>query len=736
MRYGKTPQLQWHSIIECTAILGAIFLVSSVCAAQTAPASEPPKVEWFQKLQKNPELMAELNKLSERLQHGLQYPPARSVSRLLPLMPESTFAYSAIPNYGDMVHQALNIFREELKESSVLRDWWQHGDMATIGPKVEDGLEKIYRLAEYLGDEIVISGDKEIRNPGVLFVAEVRKPGLDNYLQQMLKEIAGESKPHVRILRPQDLATAEERRPPEELIVLVRPDFVAGAPDVATLRSFSAQVEKGDREFASSPFGQRVRQAYEGGATGLGAVDLHRILSQMPPTTERNQMIFQSTGFADMKYLVWGLKKEAGQAASQSELSFMGPRHGIASWLAAPGPLASLDYLSPKAMAAWAAQLKDPAKMFEDVKEIAAASGPDALGALSIWEQSLNLSLKDDLFSQLGGEIAFELDDITPQNALWTAILRVNDSGHLQQTLTTLLAAGHVGAEQSKDEGITYYTVRIPSAKKTTEITYAYVGGYMIVASSHERVAQAIRVHQSGESLGKSKKFLAALPAGHPSGASSVLYEDPIAMTTRILRQVAPEMAGTFEQIAGKMPALVVCAYGEETAIRGAGTNAGFDAGVILVVAAIAIPNLLRSRMAANEASAVGGVRTVNTAEITYSYTYPERGFAPDLATLGPDPSTTAAYSADHASLLDATLAAASCTAGTWCTKSGYRFTIAAVCKERLCDEYVVVATPVSNDTGTRSFCSSSDGVIRFQTGVPLTSPVSAAECATWAPLQ
>jgi hypothetical protein len=221
MRYGKTPQLQWHSIIEYTAIIGAIFLVSSVCAAQTAPASEPPKVEWFQKLQKNPELMAELNKLSERLQHGLQYPPARSVSRLLPLMPESTFAYSAIPNYGDMVHQALNIFREELKESSVLRDWWQHGDLATIGPKVEDGLEKFYQVSEFLGDEVVVSGDRDIRNPGILFVAEVRKPGLDNYLQRMLKEIAGESKPHVRILRPQDLATAEERRPPEELIVLV-----------------------------------------------------------------------------------------------------------------------------------------------------------------------------------------------------------------------------------------------------------------------------------------------------------------------------------------------------------------------------------------------------------------------------------------------------------------------------------------------------------------------------------
>ena len=49
---------------------------------------------------------------------------------------------------------------------------------------------------------------------------------------------------------------------------------------------------------------------------------------------------------------------------------------------------------------------------------------------------------------------------------------------------------------------------------------------------------------------------------------------------------------------------------------------------IILIIAAIAIPNLLRSRMAANEASAVGSLRTINTAEVTYSTTYPTQGFA------------------------------------------------------------------------------------------------------------
>src|SRR5437879_1457232 len=61
---------------------------------------------------------------------------------------------------------------------------------------------------------------------------------------------------------------------------------------------------------------------------------------------------------------------------------------------------------------------------------------------------------------------------------------------------------------------------------------------------------------------------------------------------------------------------------------------------IILIIAAIAIPNLLRARIAANEASAVSSLRTVNTAEVTYSTTYPTIGYAADLVSLGPGDAT------------------------------------------------------------------------------------------------
>lgn len=202
------------------------------------------------------------------------------------------------------------------------------------------------------------------------------------------------------------------------------------------------------------------------------------------------------------------------------------------------------------------------------------------------------------------------------------------------------------------------------------------------------------------------------------------------------LRQVAPQMVESIAQAAGKSTPGVMRWYGEETAIREASKGGALDAGVVLVVAAIAIPNLLRSRMAANEASAVGSVRTVNTAQVIYTARYPKKGYAPNLASLGPDRRGPNAGSADHASLIDRALANEGCTGNSWCTKSGYNFLLSPECKQQPCMEYVVVATPVDANTGVRTFCSTSDGVIRLKAGLPLTSPVSAAECRAWPPIQ
>ncbi len=131
---------------------------------------------------------------------------------------------------------------------------------------------------------------------------------------------------------------------------------------------------------------------------------------------------------------------------------------------------------------------------------------------------------------------------------------------------------------------------------------------------------------------------------------------------------------------------------------------------IILIIAAIAIPNLLRSRMAANEASAVGSIRTVNTAQVTYASTYPNVGFATDLSNLGPTAGGVGGTST-NAGLIDSVLG---CTTGQPCKKSGYQFSINVVAGTPV-STYTVNGDPITpGQTGQRYFCSDQSGVIRY----------------------
>jgi type II secretory pathway pseudopilin PulG len=200
--------------------------------------------------------------------------------------------------------------------------------------------------------------------------------------------------------------------------------------------------------------------------------------------------------------------------------------------------------------------------------------------------------------------------------------------------------------------------------------------------------------------------------------------------------RATPEMAQLFSQVKGKSSPIVICAYGAPDAIREASMNGGADAGAVMVVAAIAIPNLLRARMAANESSAVANLRTVNTAEVSYAMSYPQKGYARDLASLGSDPRGAKYISAQHAGLIGGELGSTYCTANASCAKDGYSFALHAVCGAGKCTDYVAFARPLTNSTGTRSFCSTADAVIRVNTGMIITDSLSVAQCRKWAPLE
>jgi type IV pilus assembly protein PilA len=155
---------------------------------------------------------------------------------------------------------------------------------------------------------------------------------------------------------------------------------------------------------------------------------------------------------------------------------------------------------------------------------------------------------------------------------------------------------------------------------------------------------------------------------------------------------------------------------------------------IILIIAAIAIPNLLRARIAANESSAVQSIRTINTAQVTYQSQFPNLGYASALSQLGPTASTGCTTPTSAAScLLDYVLSNA--TAATK-PKSGYYFTVpATVTGGGINVDFTVNGLPAAaGQTGVRGFCSNSDGVIRYNN--PAAAAASNSACAGLTALQ
>jgi type IV pilus assembly protein PilA len=151
---------------------------------------------------------------------------------------------------------------------------------------------------------------------------------------------------------------------------------------------------------------------------------------------------------------------------------------------------------------------------------------------------------------------------------------------------------------------------------------------------------------------------------------------------------------------------------------------------VVLIIAAIAIPNLLRAKLAANDSAAASSVRMLNTSEVTYSTMFPTKGYARSLEVLGPGPSGQcgAGTGSDTAAcLIDSTLARG--------RKDGFRYNVTAFCgSDDVCTDYVITAIPINTNTGTKSYCSTSDGVVRYRAEIA-APPASVEDCTGWTPL-
>ena len=133
--------------------------------------------------------------------------------------------------------------------------------------------------------------------------------------------------------------------------------------------------------------------------------------------------------------------------------------------------------------------------------------------------------------------------------------------------------------EQQSANGLTFYTLPPLDATKSVELTYTFADGYMILGPSRALVMNAITIHQNGNSLARSADFRALLPQDEHPDVSAVLYQNLAPVIAPIASQLSPSQLQSLQQLAAETKPSVVCAYGEDNAIRVATSSRlfGFD---------------------------------------------------------------------------------------------------------------------------------------------------------------
>ena len=132
-------------------------------------------------------------------------------------------------------------------------------------------------------------------------------------------------------------------------------------------------------QFPASPLGVQMLASYQNGAGILLAANMEQIVAQRVPTTNVSNPAAPNpaviTGVDNLRFVVAESKTSAASPLNTASFTFSSARHGLASWLAAPGPMGSLDFVSPQASFATAFVTRDPRQL---LSELLAAAGPQA----------------------------------------------------------------------------------------------------------------------------------------------------------------------------------------------------------------------------------------------------------------------------------------------------------------------------------------------------------------------
>lgn len=533
----------------------------------------PDEIAWSHDLDHELALLAEFSKLREKFEQ-IPTPPARYESKILPLLPQDTVLYVSIPNLGETLELANQIFQQQLTQSPLLQQWWNQVNRSPQQHTPDELVAQVRAVSRYLGDEVVITMSGSPKS-GPVLLSEVRQPGLEDFLRNHLANTFTnrEGSSELRVVNPQSLSSLADNA--QGMIVLVRQDMLIVGGNANSIREMNAQIENGIRRFGSTDFAKRILSVYSGGAETLVAINFAAILNQ---PQQRNSKAFERSGFNNVKYLVATRSETSSHGGNRLTLEFTGARRGIPSWLAEPAPMGSLDYVSADAGAAVSLVAKQPALMLDDLFNMIGSSNPNFSNDLAETNNKLGFDLRDDLANALGGEMTLALDGPLLPTPSWKMIVEVNDPGALQLVIAKLVQRMNDEAQKSNAPGVTldqqqvggraFYAIHNLGPGFSTEYDFTFADGYLLMAPSRGLLLSALETHANRSSLVRSASFGSLLPSDNQANFSGIVYQNLSPILRPLASQVTSSQFAVLQQLAADSKPSAICAYGETDRIE------------------------------------------------------------------------------------------------------------------------------------------------------------------------
>jgi hypothetical protein len=548
-----------------------------------APQPLADQFAWSPEREKYAGLMAQLALVEHKIAQ-LPFPEPRYTSDLLARVPANTRLYVSIPNLGEFLSEANAIFNDQLNKSPELQQWWMHGRPENQA-KLNELIGKIHEVSGYLGNEVVMVGVQDGDRPGGAVLANVQKSGLADELRKAFATETG----GLTVLDETGLASAGTGSA-HGGFALVRDHEVIFAPTISVLKLLNAQLDAGASGFAGGDFGSRIAAAYGRGAGIILAANLQAILQQKMahmPNSAAGKNALESSGLAGVQYLVAEHRERNGLPQNNLNVQFSGSRQRVASWLGSPAPIGSLDFITPNASLAFATLTKEPAAIADDLMAMAEQKH----GGNADWsevDEKLQISVRDDLAANLGGDFLMALDGPVLPTPAWKLVIEVNNSDQLESALERMVASLRNQMQGPKEhpaeivprmEGDRkYYTIHDVKAG-TDAAQYTYVDGYMVIAPNRAVLADALQAHASGNSLARSAAFRSLLPKDTNENYSAVAYQNLSPVLTPLLSQFSGQSAEAIKNLAADAKPTVICAWGRDNSIEAASDSRlfGFD---------------------------------------------------------------------------------------------------------------------------------------------------------------